>query len=86
MKRVIPQTETHTNYSNINHMYFFMEPRPVEILVKDFSAAAGNFEEFYNGMDEREKLLFKGYLHQLRVEAHSPLVTANVETTTAPLF
>ncbi len=86
MKRVIPQTETHTNYSNINHMYFFMEPRPVEILVKDFSASAGNFEEFYNGMDEREKLLFKGYLHQLRVEAHSPLVTANVETTTAPLF
>jgi len=67
-------------------MYFFMKPRPVEILVKDFSAAAGNFEEFYNGMDEREKLLFKGYLHQLRVESHSPLATENVETTTAPLF
>lgn len=67
-------------------MYFFMEPRPVEILVKDFSASAGNFEEFYNGMDEREKILFKGYLHQLRVEAHSPLVTSNVETTTSVLF
>ena len=67
-------------------MYFFMEPRPLEALVKDFVAAAGKFEEFYNGMNEREKTLFKGYLHKLRVEAHSPLVTANVETTTATLF
>jgi hypothetical protein len=63
-----------------------MEPRPLEILVKDFVAAAGKFEEFYNGMDEREKTLFKGYLHRLRVEAHSPLVTSNVETTSSVLF
>ena len=67
-------------------MYFFMEPRTTEVLVKDFAASAGKFEEFYNGMNEREKTLFKGYLHKLRVEAHSPLVTANVETTTVTLF
>jgi hypothetical protein len=63
-----------------------MEPRTTEVLVKDFSVAAGKFEEFYNGMDEREKTLFKGYLHKLRVEAHSPLVTSNVETTSSVLF
>lgn len=80
------QIETHTNNININTMYFFMQPRPIETLVKDFMAAAGNFEEFYNGMDEREKLLFKGYLHQLRVESYSPLATQNIETTTATLF
>lgn len=63
-----------------------MKPRTVETLVKDFSAAAGNFEEFYNEMNEREKILFKGYLHQLRVEAHSPNMSVETETTSAELF
>jgi len=67
-------------------MFLFTTPRPLEQLIKDFEESAGNFEEFYNGMDEREKLLFKSYLHDLRVKAHSPFVTANGETSQTTLF
>ena len=67
-------------------MFLFTTPRPLEQLIKDFEESAGNFEEFYNGMDEREKLLFKSYLHDLRVKAYSPFVTANGETSQTTLF
>lgn len=70
-------------------MFFFTTekpPRNLDTLVEDFKASAGNFSEFYEGMDEREKFLFKSYLHDLRVKAHSPLVRPMVETTSSPLF
>ena len=67
-------------------MFLFTTPRPLEQLIKDFEGSAGNFEEFYNGMDEREKFLFKSYLHDLRVKAHSPFVFQKGETTQSTLF
>jgi hypothetical protein len=67
-------------------MFLFTTPRPLEQLIKDFEQSAGNFEEFYNGMDSRERILFKGYLHDLRVKAHSPFVRGNDETTSTTLF
>ena len=70
-------------------MFFFTTektPRDLDTLVEDFEASAGNFSSFYEGMDEREKFLFKSYLHDLRVKAHSPLVTTRVETTSSSLF
>jgi len=67
-------------------MNVFMEPRQLETLVKDFTASAGNFEGFYNDMNEREKILFKGYLHSLRVETNSPNMVVETETTAAQLF
>jgi hypothetical protein len=67
-------------------MFLFISPRPLEQLIKDFEESAGNFEEFYTKMDEREKFLFKSYLHDLRVKAHSPLVSQNGETTQSTLF
>jgi hypothetical protein len=41
-------------------------PRTLEQLVADFKASAGNFVAFNNGMNEREKHLFKGWLAQMR--------------------
>jgi len=67
-------------------MYLFITPRPLEQLIKEFEESAGNFDGFYNAMDEREKFIFKSYLHKLRVEARSPLVDLNDETTSSPLF
>jgi len=67
-------------------MFLFTTPRPLEKLIREFEQSAGNFEEFYNGMDAREKILFKGYLHNLRVKAHSPFVRGNDETTPSTLF
>ncbi len=67
-------------------MFLFTTPRPLEQLIKDFEDSAGNFEVFYDNMDERERILFKSYLHDLRVKAHSPFVTSNGETSQATLF
>jgi len=41
-------------------------PRSLDQLVKDFEASSGNFAGFHKGMSEREKILFKGWLHQMR--------------------
>jgi hypothetical protein len=67
-------------------MFLFTTPRPLEKLIQEFEQSAGNFEEFYNGMDAREKILFKGHLRNLRVKANSPFIRDNDETTPTPLF
>lgn len=41
-------------------------PRTLEQLVADFKASAGNFVAFNNGMNEREKTIFKGWLSKMR--------------------
>ena len=57
-------------------MHFFMfSPRGLAQLIEDFKKSAGKFLEFYNSMDSREKLLFQSWIHKLRVDAHSPLVS-----------
>ena len=48
-------------------------PRGLQEIVKDFAAAAGNFKAFHKDMNEREKVLFKGWLHQMR---QKPTVSA----------
>lgn len=55
------------------------KPRGIEDLINDFKESAGNFLSFYETMDSREKTLFKGWLHKLRIESHSPLLTATTE-------
>lgn len=63
-------------------MYFYMhlpKPRGIEDLINDFKESAGNFLSFYETMDSREKTLFKGWLHKLRIEAHSPLLVGSLE-------
>jgi hypothetical protein len=63
-------------------MYFYMhlpKPRGIEDLINDFKESAGNFLSFYETMDSREKTLFKGWLHKLRIESHSPLLAATTE-------
>ena len=51
-------------------------PRGTDQLIEDFKNSAGNFLNFYNGMDSREKLLFQGWIYNMRVETHSPLITS----------
>ena len=51
-------------------------PRGLDQLIEDFKKSAGNFLNFYNGMDSREKLLFQGWIYNMRVETHSPLITS----------
>ena len=41
-------------------------PRSLEQLIADFKASAGNFNQFHKELSEREKILFKGWLHQMR--------------------
>lgn len=61
--------------------------RDLDKLIQDFEESAGNFSTFYKTMNDEEKKLFKGYLHTLRVEAHSPLIReAEDETSLSPLF
>lgn len=55
------------------------KPRGIEDLINDFKESAGNFLTFYETMDSREKTLFKGWLHKLRIESHSPLLAATDE-------
>ena len=51
-------------------------PRGLDQLIEDFKKSAGKFLEFYNSMDTREKLLFQSWIHKLRVDTNSPLVSA----------
>jgi hypothetical protein len=41
-------------------------PRTLEQLVADFKSSAGNFENFNNNMSAREKVVFKGWLADMR--------------------
>jgi hypothetical protein len=41
-------------------------PRSINQLEKDFEAAAGSFNTFNRGMNERERILFKGWLRKMR--------------------
>lgn len=49
-------------------------PRSISQLVQDFEDSAGNFKKFHKGMNEREKVLFKGWLARLR--ATPPRISA----------
>lgn len=42
------------------------ETRPLDVLIREFEASAGNFDEFHTTMNGREKILFKGYIHSMR--------------------
>ena len=55
-------------WKKIEEMKDQKQPRTVEKLVKDFKASAGDFEKFNQSMDNREQILFKGWIHQLRKE------------------
>jgi len=41
-------------------------PRTLEQLIADFNASSGEFAKFHKELGEREKILFKGWLHQMR--------------------
>jgi len=43
-------------------------PRDLKTLIKDFQNSAGDFERFSDSMDEREFVLFKGWLASMRRE------------------
>jgi hypothetical protein len=49
-------------------------PRGIDQLVLDFQALAGNFGKFNRGMNERERVLFKGWLSKMR--ATPPTISA----------
>ena len=55
-------------WKKIEEMKDQKQPRTIEKLVKDFKASAGDFEKFNQSMDNREQILFKGWIHQLRKE------------------
>lgn len=54
-----------------------IEPRSLNQIIEDFLGSAGSFGSFYQGMSQRERTLFKGWIHSLRVQSHSPLVHGN---------
>ena len=56
------------NWKKIEEMKEQKEPRSLERLIKDFRNSAGDFEKFYNSMDKREEVLFKGWIQQMRSE------------------
>jgi hypothetical protein len=43
-------------------------PRDLKTLIKDFQNSSGDFERFNDSMDEREFVLFKGWLASMRRE------------------
>jgi len=43
-------------------------PRDLKALIKDFQNSAGDFESFSDSMDEREFVIFKGWLASMRRE------------------
>jgi hypothetical protein len=43
-------------------------PRDLKTLIKAFQNSAGDFERFNDSMDEREFVLFKGWLASMRRE------------------
>lgn len=54
--------------------------RTTEKIVQDFIESKGHFESFYLSLNEVEMILFKQYLHGLRIKAHSPLLAETTET------
>jgi len=54
-----------------------IEPRSLNQIIEDFLGSEGSFGSFYQEMSLRERILFKGWLHYLRVQSHSPLVHEN---------
>jgi hypothetical protein len=56
---------------NLNSKTKYMQneektPRTLEQLIAEFNASSGEFAKFHKELSEREKILFKGWLHQLR--------------------
>ncbi len=43
-----------------------IESRTLDVLIKEFEASAGNFDQFHSDMNGREKLLFKSYIGSMR--------------------
>ncbi len=43
-----------------------IESRTLDVLIKEFEASAGNFDQFHSYMNGREKLLFKNYIDSMR--------------------
>ena len=43
-------------------------PRGIDELIQDFQSLSGQFLKFQRGLNEREKVLFKGWLSQLRAK------------------
>lgn len=43
-----------------------IESRTLDVLIKEFEASAGNFDQFHSNMNGREKLLFKEYVGSMR--------------------
>lgn len=63
--------------------------RQEEKIVSEFQKSEGNFELFYLEMNEEERIIFKEYLHKLRVQEHSPLIREREpgeDSFTSPLF
>jgi len=60
-------------------------PRGLDQLIEDFKESSGNFLNFYNAMDSREKLLFQGWIYKLRIEANSPIANGD-EASSSRLF
>ena len=56
------------NWKKIEEMNDQKEPRSLEKLIKNFRNSAGDFEKFYNTLDKREVILFKGWMNQMRRE------------------
>jgi hypothetical protein len=42
------------------------DTRPLDILIREFKASSGSFEEFHCKMNGREKILLKGYIDSMR--------------------
>ena len=53
------------------------DPRYLPQIIQDFQKSEVSFLSFFQKMKPREKVLFKGWLHSLRVKSHSPLVHEN---------
>ena len=42
--------------------------RTLSVLIQEFEASAGSFDLFHSSMNGMEKILFKGYIDELRQE------------------
>lgn len=43
-----------------------IESRTLDVLIQEFEASSGNFDEFHANMNGREKLLFKQHINSMR--------------------
>ena len=46
-----------------------LETRTLEELKSEFVTTPGDFDDFHKGMNGREKLLFKGWIQEMRRES-----------------